>query len=70
MGRAHLDRATTAGQVVEEDLQKHFARFETIVSARIGSFFDVGDELSRVFDAANTRRAIIHAETKPALGAR
>jgi hypothetical protein len=65
--RAHLDRATSLGPVAEDSLRKHFERFETIVSARIGSFFAVGDELSDILDAANARNPSAPNETDPTL---
>lgn len=67
MARVHLNRAVRAGQVAEEDLRKHFARFETIVSARIGSFFAVNQELSDILEIANTRKPIAPGDLAPTM---
>lgn len=67
LARAHLDRATEARRVSEEELKKHFARFETIVSARIGSFFDVNQDLSEILEIANTRRPIAPGDPEPTM---
>ncbi|WP_194909589.1 hypothetical protein [Catenulispora rubra] len=67
VARAHLDRATKAGRVVEEELRTHFARFETIVSARIGSFFAVNQELSDILEITNTRRLLAPPDPEPTL---
>lgn len=64
LARAHLDRAVKAGSVAEEELQRHFARFETIVSARIGSFFVVNQDLSDILETANMRRPIAPDDPK------
>jgi hypothetical protein len=67
MARVHLNRAARAGRVAEEELQKHLARFETIVSARIGSFFDVNQDLSDILEVANTRRPIAPGDPEPTM---
>jgi hypothetical protein len=67
VARAHLNRAARAGRVTEEELQKHFARFEAIVSARIGSFFDVNQDLSDILEIANAHRPIAPAAPEPTL---
>lgn len=67
MAHIHLNRSVRAGRVAEEELQKHFARFETIVSARIGSFFAVNQELSDILEIANTRKPIALSDPAPTM---
>jgi hypothetical protein len=67
LARVHLNQAAKAARVTDEELRKHFARFETIISARIGSFFDVNQNLSDILAIANTHRPIVPGDLEPTL---
>ncbi|MFD4606470.1 hypothetical protein ACFWPQ_51800 [Streptomyces sp. NPDC058464] len=53
MSYAHLDRAAGRRLPTAQELQNQFANFEAVVSARIGGFFDVVDELADIIEIAN-----------------
>lgn len=66
MSYAHLDRVGEDRTPPKAELREQFATFETIVAARLRSFFDVGDELAAILAAANATGP--RSEHNPALG--
>jgi hypothetical protein len=56
MSYAHLDQAAGRDLPSERELQRQFANFEAIISARLGGFFDVVDELADIVDVANAKK--------------
>ncbi|MGW5354744.1 hypothetical protein ACWERV_30060 [Streptomyces sp. NPDC004031] len=63
MGYAHLDRANGHDLPTEHHLQNQFANFEAVVSARLGGFFEIIDELTEIINVANAK--VPDSETPP-----
>ncbi|MFJ9909673.1 hypothetical protein ACIRVK_43910 [Streptomyces sp. NPDC101152] len=54
MSYAHLDRVGQDRTPPKAEVREKFAKFETIVAARLRGFFDVGDELAAILNRANS----------------
>jgi hypothetical protein len=57
MAYAHLDRATQRPIPRQAELIAQFSTFEAIISARLGDFFAVVDDLSDILDIANEKHS-------------
>jgi hypothetical protein len=55
MRYAHLDRSAGRPLPAEAELQNQFAKFETVVAARLRGFFETVDELADILASANAK---------------